>query len=226
MKKIVVLTGAGISAESGIKTFREMGGLWENYNVDDVASIDGWYRNPQLVLDFYNNRRRELETVSPNIAHTILVELEKFFDITIITQNVDNLHEKAGSKNILHLHGELTKVQSTGNEEYVKDIGYNELRIGDTCPQGFQLRPHIVWFGEPVPMIQQAIEIVKKAEIFIIIGTSMNVYPAASLYHYVQLNSPIYYIDPHPTIQPTKKITIIPKQATIGVNELKELLIK
>lgn len=226
MKKIAVITGAGISAESGIKTFRDMGGMWEEYDVMDVASIEGWYKNPKLILDFYNNRRTELANVLPNKAHIELAEFEKIFDVSIITQNVDNLHERAGSTNILHLHGELTKVRSTGNEDTIFDIEYKEIHIGDLCPEGYQLRPHIVWFGEPVPLIQRAIKIIENSDIVIIIGTSMQVYPAASLIHYAKQNTPIFYIDPHPTITNSKQITVISENASSGIVKLKELLLK
>ena len=196
-KKIVVLTGAGVSAESGIKTFRDSDGLWEGHNVMDIATPEGWQKNPELVLDFYNARRKELKTVKPNLAHTILAELENDFDVHIITQNVDNLHEKAGSTNVLHLHGELTKVRSTANRNYV--LNWTEdLNLGDLDSNGNQLRPHIVWFGEDVPAIEQAVSIVEKANILIIIGTSLQVYPAASLMNFANPDIPVYYIDPKP----------------------------
>jgi NAD-dependent deacetylase len=196
-KKIVVLTGAGVSAESGIKTFRDSDGLWEGHNVMDVATPEGWQKNPDLVLDFYNKRRQELKTVKPNEAHYILAELENDFDIHIITQNVDNLHEKAGSTNILHLHGELTKVRSTVNKNYILDW-HDDLNLGDFDDNNNQLRPHIVWFGEDVPAIEKAVEIVAGADIVIIIGTSLQVYPAASLMHFAPEDAPVYYIDKNP----------------------------
>lgn len=196
-KKIVVLTGAGMSAESGVSTFRDANGLWENHDIMDVASPEGWKRNPALVLDFYNKRRAQLKEVKPNRGHEILAELEKNFDIEIITQNVDNLHERAGSTNVLHLHGELTKVRSTMNENHI--LNWTEdLHLGDVDYNGNQLRPHIVWFGEPVPAIEQAIEIIKDADIVLIIGTSLQVYPAAGLMHYAKSHVPVYYIDPNP----------------------------
>lgn len=196
-KKIVVLTGAGMSAESGVSTFRDANGLWENHDIMDVASPEGWKRNPALVLDFYNKRRAQLKEVKPNRGHEILAELEKDFDIEIITQNVDNLHERAGSTNVLHLHGELTKVRSTMNENHI--LNWTEdLHLGDVDYNGNQLRPHIVWFGEPVPAIEQAIEIIKDADIVLIIGTSLQVYPAAGLMHYAKSHVPVYYIDPNP----------------------------
>jgi len=195
-KKVVVLTGAGISAESGIKTFRDSGGLWEEYDIYEVASPSGWAKNMELVLEFYNKRRKQLKEVEPNLAHKALVKLEKKFDVQIITQNVDNLHERAGSKNILHLHGELTKARSTADPNLVYEIGYEEIKKGDICEKGSQLRPHIVWFGEPVPLITEAAEICATADIFIVIGSSLVVYPAAGLIEYVPEQSPKYIIDP------------------------------
>ena len=224
MKKIVVLSGAGISAESGIKTFREMGGLWEEYDVMDVASIDGWHKNPKLVLDFYNKRRSELQTAEPNNGHRELANLELFYDVTIITQNVDNLHEKAGSTKILHLHGELTKIESSVDKNYIIDIGYKNNKLGDLCPKGFQLRPHIVWFGEAVPLINEAIEITKTADVFIVVGTSMQVYPAASLINFVPAKCPIYLVDPNPTILSNSKITVIKEPASTGITKVVELI--
>lgn len=220
MKKVVVLTGAGISAESGIKTFRDMGGLWESYNIEDVASIDGWYRNQELVLNFYNSRRSELEFANPNNGHLQLVELEKYFEVTIITQNVDNLHERAGSSNIIHLHGELTKVRCSVTDDEVIDIGYKQIKTGNNSSKGHQLRPHIVWFGEAVPLINKAVEITKTADILIIVGTSMQVYPAASLIQYVQKNTPIYFVDPNPAIQSTDNITVIAEPASTGLEKV------
>jgi len=196
-KKLVILSGAGISAESGIKTFRDSDGLWEGHNVMDVATPEGFERNPELVLDFYNQRRRQLQEVKPNAGHQILAELENDFDMHIITQNVDNLHEQAGSSNVLHLHGELLKVRSIRNLKNIIDWQH-DLILGDIDQDGHQLRPHIVWFGEPVPALEQAITLVQKAEILIIIGTSLQVYPAAGLLNYTRKNIPIYYIDPHP----------------------------
>ncbi|SNA88263.1 NAD-dependent protein deacylase [Flavobacterium psychrophilum] len=196
-KKLVILTGAGISAESGIKTFRDSGGLWEGHNVEDVATPQGWHKNPTLVLDFYNKRRQELKTVKPNEAHLILADLENDFDMQIITQNVDNLHERAGSKNVLHLHGELLKVRSTKNENYILDWSEN-LHLGDFDDKKNQLRPHIVWFGEDVPALEYAVELVQLADILIIIGTSLQVYPAASLMHFAPEDCLVYYIDPNP----------------------------
>ena len=196
-KKLVVLTGAGISAESGIKTFRDADGLWEGHNVNDVATPEGWRKNPKLVLDFYNKRRQQLKEVQPNLGHQILSELENDFEVQIITQNVDNLHEKAGSTNVLHLHGELLKVRSTINRNYILDWEI-DLNIGDVDDKGNQLRPHIVWFGEEVPALEQAVTIVEKADILIIIGTSLQVYPAAGLMNFAKPSIPVYYIDPKP----------------------------
>lgn len=196
-KKLVVLTGAGISAESGIKTFRDADGLWEGHNVMDVATPEGWQKNPELVLDFYNQRRKQLQEVQPNLGHKILVELEKDFEIQIITQNVDNLHEKSGSSNVLHLHGELLKVRSTVNQNYILDWE-TDLNSGDFDDKGNQLRPHIVWFGEEVPALEEAVILVRNADILIIIGTSLQVYPAAGLMNFAKTSIPVYYIDPNP----------------------------
>ena len=221
MKKIVVLTGAGMSAESGIKTFRDAGGLWEGHDIMEVASPQGFENNPDLVLDFYNQRRKQLLEVSPNQAHYKIAQLEKLYDVTVITQNIDDLHERAGSKKVVHLHGELLKARSTKNERKI----YNwkkDIVIGDQCELNSQLRPHIVWYGEPVPMLDHAIEITIKAEILVIIGTSMQVYPAASLVHYIKPNTPMFFIDPKPTIQPNdfNNLIIIPEVASKGVNLL------
>ena len=227
MKKLVVLTGAGISAESGIKTFRDADGLWEGHDVMEVASPEGWRNNQELVLDFYNQRRRQLQTVEPNLGHKVLAELEKDFDVHIITQNVDNLHEKAGSTKVLHLHGELLKVRSTKNENYI--LNWNtDLNKGDVDPNGNQLRPHIVWFGEAVPALEEALNIVQSADFIAIIGTSMQVYPAAGLIHYGKPNVPIYYIDPKPaTIYDlSNPLEVITMNATDGVPHLREKLIK
>jgi NAD-dependent deacetylase len=221
MKKLVVLTGAGISAESGLKTFREMGGLWESYDVMEVASPEGWAKNRKLVLDFYNERRKQLFKAKPNAGHTGLVQLEKFFDVHIITQNVDDLHEKAGSKNVLHLHGYLSKSRSTVDPELIYDIDGWELKLGDTCEKGSQLRPHIVWFGEPVPAIEEAIEISEQADIFVVAGTSMVVYPAAGLIDYVRPGVPIYVIDPNEISVPSRRnVEIIREKASLGVQQL------
>ncbi len=196
-KKLVVLTGAGISAESGIKTFRDADGLWEGHNVMDVATHEGWQKNPELVLNFYNQRRQQLQEVQPNLGHLILADLENDFDVEIITQNVDNLHEKAGSTKVLHLHGELLKVRSTTNQNYILDWE-TDLNLGNFDNTGNQLRPHIVWFGEEVPALEEAVDLVAKADILIIIGTSLQVYPAAGLMNFAKPNIPVYYIDPKP----------------------------
>lgn len=196
-KKLVVLTGAGISAESGIKTFRDADGLWEGHNVMDVATPEGWNKNPELVLDFYNQRRKQLHEVQPNLGHQILAELENDFDVSIITQNVDNLHEKAGSSNVLHLHGELLKVRSL-HPPYIIMDWETDLYLGNIDSNGSQLRPHIVWFGEEVPALEEAVTIVQKADILIIIGTSLQVYPAAGLMNFAKPSIPVYYIDPKP----------------------------
>ncbi|WP_179339566.1 SIR2 family NAD-dependent protein deacylase [Winogradskyella ludwigii] len=222
-KHIVVLTGAGISAESGIKTFRDADGLWEGHDVMEVASPEGFAQNPELVLNFYNERRKQLKEVKPNQAHLNLAILEKDYKVTIITQNVDDLHERAGSTDVVHLHGELRKIRSTRDENDIK-IWDEDLKLGDTCEKGYQLRPHIVWFGEAVPMIDTAVKICYAADILIIIGTSMQVYPAASLIDYVQPNTPIYYIDPKPAINDSGKITVISKSATEGTKDLMRIL--
>ena len=226
MKKIVVLTGAGISAESGIKTFRDADGLWEGHHIMEVASPIGWNKNPELVLDFYNKRRAQLLTVKPNKAHEILAELEAHFDMHIITQNVDDLHERAGSNKVVHLHGELLKVRSIFNENFVLDWK-NDLNLGDFDLEGNQLRPHIVWFGEDVPMIEHAIDIVETADILIIIGTSLQVYPAAGLMNYVNQNVPVYYIDPKPaTIYDLpNELKVLPLTAVEGMKIVKEELL-
>jgi NAD-dependent deacetylase len=221
MKNIVVLTGAGISAESGIKTFRDTDGLWEGHDVMEVASPIGWSRNKELVLDFYNKRRAQLLEVKPNLAHKNLVKLESKFNVNIITQNIDDLHERSGSTNVLHLHGELLKVCSTKNHSLI----YNwkkDLNIGDLAEDQAQLRPFIVWFGEEVPMFEKAIEFTEKADILIIIGTSMQVYPAANLVNFANQNIPIYFIDPKPSINKNafKNLNIISENASIGVSKV------
>lgn len=226
MKKIVVLTGAGISAESGIKTFRDADGLWEGHDIMEVASPIGWNKNPTLVLDFYNKRRAQLLTVQPNKAHEILAELEKQFNVHIITQNVDDLHERAGSSSVLHLHGELLKVRSVANEKNIMHWK-TDLNLGDCDEKGNQLRPHIVWFGEAVPLIEKAIEIIETADILVIIGTSLQVYPAAGLMNYVSQNVPVYYIDPKPaTIYDLpNKLKVLPLSAVEGMKIVKDELL-
>lgn len=216
MKKVVTLTGAGISAESGISTFRGADGLWEGHDIMEVASPVGWAKNPELVLDFYNQRRRQLLTVEPNPAHLALVELESKFEVEIITQNVDDLHERAGSKKVIHLHGELLKARGTGKGETVLPWK-TDLNLGDRCPEGTQLRPHIVWFGEAVPEMERAIQSVATADILVIIGTSLQVYPAAGLMDFAPEHCPIYYIDPNPAFTQHEKIQVIPEKASIGL---------
>lgn len=226
MKKLVILTGSGISAESGLKTFREMGGLWEEYDVMEVASPQAWEADMELVLRFYNERRKQLMKAVPNPGHTGLAELEKYFDVEIITQNVDDLHERAGSTKILHLHGELKKVRSIIDPTLIYELDGWELKAGDTCEKGSQLRPHIVWFGESVPAIETAIEIVQKADLFAIIGTSMVVYPAAGLINYVSSSVPIYVVDPNEVQTPYhKNIEFIQEKASVGVKLLKKKLL-
>jgi NAD-dependent deacetylase len=198
-KKIVILTGAGISAESGIKTFRDADGLWEGYDIMEVASPQGWKKNKELVLDFYNQRRAQLHEVEPNEGHLALARLDEFFDVSIVTQNVDNLHERSGSRNVIHLHGELFKVRSTADENLIYEWT-GPLKNGDKCEKGNQLRPHIVWFGESVPMIEKAIALTEQADIFMIVGTSMQVYPAAGLIRYAPEKIPVYFIDPNPAL--------------------------
>jgi NAD-dependent deacetylase len=225
MKKLVVLTGSGISSESGLKTFRDSGGLWENYDVMEVASLAGWEKNREVVLKFYNERRNQLKDARPNEGHVGLVDLEKYFDVHIITQNVDNLHERAGSSEVLHLHGILTRAKSTGDPTLTYDIGYKPIHLGDTCEKGFQLRPDIVWFGEAVPAIEEAAAICSTADIFAVIGTSMVVYPAAGLIDYVQKKVPVFLIDPNEVAVPIyRHITFIKEKAGTGVHLLKETL--
>ncbi len=218
-KHIVALTGAGISAESGIKTFRDANGLWEGHNVMDVATPEGFAKNPELVLEFYNQRRQQLQEVTPNAAHYKLAALEAHFNVSIITQNVDDLHERAGSSSIIHLHGELLKARSTGNAQDIK-LWKKDIQLGDVCSKGYQMRPHIVWFGEDVPMIDKAMTICATADVLIIIGTSMQVYPAAGLLEYAPKNIPIYFIDPKPNLKASNRLNIIAKNATEGMATL------
>ena len=222
------MTGAGVSQESGIKTFRDADGLWEGHDVQEVATPQGFAKNPDLVQTFYNQRRAQLKTVSPNAAHYALVSLEQKYQVSIITQNVDNLHEEAGSNNVVHLHGELCKVRRTQDENLVYDWD-KDLHTGDLCEKGYQLRPHIVWFGEAVPMLDKAVEITSNADIVIIIGTSMQVYPAASLVGFAPAGIPIYYVDPAPTLnyelQAANAVEIIQEKAGKGVAELVERLL-
>jgi len=214
--KIVVLTGAGVSAESGINTFRDSNGLWENHDIMEVASPKGFAKNPELVLDFYNKRRKQLLEVQPNTAHKALVELEQNHEVTIITQNVDDLHERAGSSNVVHLHGELLKVRSTGNETTVLEWK-KDLNLGDYCNEDHQLRPHVVWFGEMVPMMDEAMQYVTEADVLIIVGTSMQVYPAAGLLQFASENAPIFFVDPNPSISSSERISVFAENASTGV---------
>jgi len=225
MQNIVVLTGAGISAESGIKTFRDSDGLWEGHDIIEVASPIGWERNQEKVLDFYNIRRKQLLQVHPNKAHIALVELEKKFNVNIITQNIDDLHERAGSSNVTHLHGELLKVRSTFDEDLIMDWR-KDLHSGDFCEHHHQLRPHVVWFGEAVPMFPKAVKFIEKAHIVIIVGTSMQVYPAAALLDYVEYNIPIYFVDPNPAPLSRSSTNVISQKATQGIPDLVEKLMK
>lgn len=225
MKNLVVLTGAGMSAESGISTFRDAVGLWEGNDIMEVASPEGFRKNPELVLDFYNQRRKQLVKSMPNKGHEILAALEKHFTVQIITQNVDDLHERANSSAVTHLHGELLKVRNTVHKQLIYDWK-NDLHIGDYCEKNEQLRPHIVWFGEDVPLMNYAIELTLKADILLIIGTSMQVYPAASLINYIPANTPIYFIDPKPTISESdfQNLTIIAENASTGTAKLFKIL--
>ena len=225
-RKIVVLSGAGISAESGIATFRDSNGLWENHRIEDVATPQGWEANRQLVLDFYNQRRKQALSVEPNAGHYALARLEQFYNVTIITQNVDGLHEKAGSTQVLHLHGELSKSRSSVDESLVYAIDGWEIKPGDVCEKGSQLRPHIVWFGESVPMMETAIDVALTADIFIVVGTSLVVYPAAGLVDFIPQTVPIYVVDPNlPEIKPRPNLTLIGEPASTGMTQLVDKLI-
>lgn len=227
MKKLVVLTGAGISAESGINTFRDAGGLWEGHDVMEVASPEGWNSNPELVLDFYNQRRKQALTAKPNLGHLTLAQMEEHFDVTIVTQNVDHLHEQAGSSKVLHLHGELFKVRSTLHPELIYTLDGWELKLGDLCERGAQLRPHIVWFGEMVPMMEAAMEEAMQADIFMVVGTSMMVYPAASLIHYVSTHVPKFIVDPKlPEVGHHPNLFLYAETATVGVPLVREKLLQ
>ena len=225
-KKLVVLTGAGISAESGLKTFRDSDGLWEGYEVTEVATPRGWRKNPQLVLDFYNARRKNVADAQPNAAHYGLAELEKYFDVSIITQNIDDLHERAGSTNVLHLHGEIFKMRSERDDTLISAIK-DDIKLGDVAEDGAQFRPYIVWFEEPVPKMEEAVPVVYSADVFVVVGTSLVVYPAAGLINYVELETPKYIIDKKiPYTSPMRNLTLIEKPATEGVKELVDLLRK
>jgi NAD-dependent deacetylase len=225
MKKLVVLTGAGMSSESGIRTFRDSGGLWEEYDVMEVATPMAWSKNRDLVLRFYNERRRQLASCRPNNGHIGLARLEEKFDVQIITQNIDDLHERAGSTKILHLHGELTKARSTADETLLYDIGYEDINAGDTCARGSQLRPHIVWFGEEVPMMDEAVKLTAEADIFVVVGSSLNVYPAAGLLNYAPAKATLWLIDPKEVVIPVnRKVEVIMDVASRGVEILTERL--
>jgi NAD-dependent deacetylase len=225
-KKLVILSGAGISQESGLKTFRDMGGLWEQYDVTEVASPEAWRKNPELVLRFYNERRKQLWEAKPNAGHIGIAELENWFDVEVITQNVDDLHEQAGSTNVLHLHGELRKARSTVDSSLVYTLKNRELKLGDTCEKGSQLRPHIVWFGERVTEIEKAAAIVQNAGIFVVVGTALVVYPAAGLVHYIKPGTPVFVIDPHKPEVYLDDVEYIQEKAAKGVEILKTKLQK
>lgn len=226
MKNLVVLSGAGMSKESGIKTFRESDGLWENYNVREVATPMAWMKNKELVLRFYNERRTQLARCVPNAGHEAIASLEKYFNVNVITQNIDDLHERAGSKKVLHLHGELTKARSTSDPELVYEIGYKDIRPGDRCEKGSQLRPHIVWFGEAVPMMDEAIRLTSEADIFVVIGSSLVVYPAAGLIGYSPRKASLWLIDPNEVyVSADRKVEVIKEPAGRGVKILTERLL-
>ena len=226
MKKLVILTGAGMSSESGIKTFRDSGGLWEEYDVSEVATPMAWKRNRELVLRFYNERRRQLASSKPNEGHLGLARLEKYFDVQIITQNIDDLHERAGSTKIVHLHGELTKARSCTDPSLIYDIGYRDINPGDNCEKGSQLRPHIVWFGEEVPMMDEAVNLTAGADIFVVVGSSLNVYPAAGLIAYAPARASLWLIDPKEVVIPiSRKVDVIMENASKGVGILTERLL-
>lgn len=227
MKRLVVLTGAGISAESGIATFRDSGGLWEGHKVEDVATPEGWFKNPALVLEFYNQRRKQALTAKPNRGHEILVELEEYFEVTVVTQNVDNLHERAGSSHVIHLHGSLFESRSTANENLIYPIEGWELKLGDRCSQGSQLRPNIVWFGEMVPMMDVASRHAAQADVFLVVGTSMVVYPAAGLIHYVPVEVPKFVVDPKiPEVGAIPYLTMVAEKASTGMESIKSTLLQ
>jgi NAD-dependent deacetylase len=227
LKKLVILTGAGISAESGIRTFRDSDGLWEEYEVTEVATPTAWKNNMPLVLRFYNERRRQLAGAEPNEGHLGIAKLEKYFTVYVITQNIDNLHERAGSKKVLHLHGELTKARSTKDPSLVYEIGFNDIKEGDMCEKGSQLRPHIVWFGEAVPMMDEAVSITETADIFVVAGSSLVVYPAAGLISYAPKKAPLFLIDPNEVALPLfRKVDVIKEKASKGVDILIQKLLR
>lgn len=226
MKNLVILSGAGMSQESGIRTFRDMGGLWEEYDISEVATPEAWHRNPELVMRFYNDRRKQLLESEPNAGHRGLVDLEQDFNVQIITQNVDDLHERAGSRHVLHLHGELKKARSSVDETLIYDIDGWELKFGQKCAKGSQLRPHIVWFGEAVPAMDEAVHLAEQADIMVVIGTSLNVYPAAGLVNYVKRETPVFVIDPERPPVYIRNVTYIQEKASKGVEILKERLLE
>src|SRR5512133_1264853 len=227
MKKLVILTGAGMSSESGIKTFRDSGGLWEEYDVTEVATPAAWVKNRDLVLRFYNERRQQLAASKPNNGHLGIAELEKHFDVQIITQNIDDLHERAGSTKIVHLHGELTKARSTVDPTLIYDIGYKDIHPGDNCEKGSQLRPYIVWFGEEVPMMDKAAELTAAADIFVVVGSSLNVYPAAGLINYAPATASLWLIDPKEVVIPVnRKVEVIREVASVGIGILTKRLLE
>lgn len=224
-KNLIILTGAGISAESGLKTFRDSDGLWMGYDVYEVASPQGWQKDPELVLNFYNQRRKEVAKALPNEAHKAIANLENHFNVTVITQNIDDLHERAGSKNVIHLHGQIFKMRSVNDENTFYEIK-DDIQFGQKAPDGFQLRPHVVWFGEPVPMIEEATKIMSTADIFILAGTSLQVYPAAGLIDFLPAGIPKYIIDKNPPSIPSHhNFTVIKKTATAGMTDVKNILI-
>lgn len=223
---MVIFTGAGISEESGLKTFRDSGGLWENYRIEDVATPEAWERNPALVTEFYNQRRKQIMEAKPNRAHEICVELEHYFDVQIITQNIDDLHERAGSKNVLHLHGEIMKARSSGDPSLLYELKHWEIKIGDKCEKGYQLRPHVVWFGEMVPMMEPAIKVSSSADLFVVVGSSLSVYPAAGLIHYIPEKTPKWLVDPGDfKLDYYKILKHIRKKASEGMELLKQELL-
>src|SRR5450759_4745886 len=227
MKRLVILTGAGMSSESGIKTFRDSGGLWEEYDVKEVATPEAWVKNRNLVLRFYNERRRQLAASKPNEGHFGLAQLEKYFDVQIITQNIDDLHEQAGSKKVLHLHGELTKARSTVDSSLIYNIDYKDINPGDNCEKGSQLRPHIVWFGEEVPVMDEAVNLTTGADIFVVVGSSLNVYPAAGIINYAPAKASLWLIDPKDVVVPVnRKVEVIKEVASKGIGMLTEKLMK
>jgi len=226
MKRLVILSGAGMSAESGIRTFRDMNGLWEEYDVMEVASIEAWYKNPELLLNFYNDRRKQMIQSKPNRGHILIAGLEKRFDVFVITQNVDDLHERAGSTKVLHLHGELSKARSSVDPALIYKLDNPEMKMGDKCGKGSQLRPHIVWFGEDVPAMAEAVPLVESADYICVIGTSLNVYPAAGLINYALYGTPVFLIDPNPPDALPAKVQVIAKGASEGVEDLIKMLAK